>query len=88
MLNNIAMQYIPDTGAAISFISKEVSRILNIEIKPYEKTRIKAITVDGKEVKEILGFAEVDVTLGNQTLEKVRMLVFKNSTNVLYVETC
>ena len=69
MLNNIAIQYIHDTGAAISVISEEVARILNIEIKPYDKTRIKAITADGKEVKYILGFAEVDVTLGNQTLE-------------------
>ena len=88
LLNNTAIQYIPDTGAAISVISEEVTRILNIEIKPYDKIRIKAITADGKEVKDILGFAvddildfEADVTLGNQTLEKVRMLVFKNSTN-------
>ena len=81
LLNNIALQYIPDTGAAISVISEEVARILNIEFKPYDKSRIKAITADGKEVKDILGFANVDVTLGNKTLEKVRMLVFKNSTN-------
>ena len=81
MLNKIAIQYIPDTGAAISVISEEVARILNIEIKPYDKSRIKAVTADGKEIKDILGFAEVDVTLGNQTLEKVKMLVFKNSTN-------
>ena len=39
------------------------------------------MTADGKEVQNILGFAEIDVTLGNQTLEKVRMLVFKNATN-------
>ena len=81
LLNNIAIQYIPDTGAAISVISEEVARILNVEIKPYDKSRIKAVTADGKEVKDILGFADVDVTLGNQTLEKVKMLVFKNSTN-------
>ena len=30
---------------------------------------------------DILGFADVDVTLGIKTLEKVKMLVFKNSTN-------
>ena len=29
----------------------------------------------------MLGFAEVNVTLGNHTLEKVRMLVFKNASN-------
>ena len=81
MLNNIAIYYIPDTGAAISVLCEEVARIQNIEIKPYDKSRIKAITADSKEVKDILEFAGVDVTLGNQTLEKVRMLVFKNSTN-------
>ena len=77
----IDIAQIPDTGAAISVISEEVARILSVEIKPYDKSRIKAVTADGKEVRDILGFAEVDVTLGDQTLEKVRMLVFKNSTN-------
>ena len=81
LLNNIAIQYVPDTGAAMSVLSEEVARILNIKIKPYDKSRIKAVTADGKEVQDILGFAEVNVTLGNQTLEKVKMLVFKNSTN-------
>ena len=81
LLNNVAIQYIPYTGAAISVINEEVARILNIEIKPYDKSRIKAVTADGKEVKDILGFTEVNVTLGDQTLEKVRILVLKNSTN-------
>ena len=70
-----------DTGAAISVISEEEARILNIEIKPYDKSKIKAVTADGTEAKDSLGFAEVDATLGNQALEKVKMLVFKNSTN-------
>ena len=39
------------------------------------------MTADGKEVKDILRFAEVDLTLSNQTLEKVRMFVFKNSAS-------
>ena len=43
LLNNIAIQYIPDTCAAISVISEEVARILNIEIKPYDKSRIKQL---------------------------------------------
>ena len=43
------------------------------------------MTADGNEVQNILGFAEIDVTLGNQTLEKVRMLVFKNATNLSLV---
>ena len=73
LLNNIAIQHMPNTGAAISVISEEVARILKLEIKPYDKSRIKAVTANGKEVQNILGFAEVDVTLGGQTLEKVRM---------------
>ena len=71
----------PDTGAAISVINEEVVKILNVEIKQYDKSRIKAVTADGNEVQNILWFAETYVTLGNQTLEKVRMVVFKNTTN-------
>ena len=51
------------------------------KIRPYDKSKIKAVTADEKEVRDILGFAEVDVILGNNKVEKVRMLVFKNSTN-------
>ena len=57
-----------NTGAAVSVINEEVAKILTIEIKPYDKSRIKAVTAYGKEIKDILGFAEVDVTLGNQIL--------------------
>ena len=32
LLNNIAIQYMPDTGAAISVINEEVAKILNVEI--------------------------------------------------------
>ena len=85
LLNNVAIQYMADTGAGISVISEEVAKILNIEIKPNDKSKIKAVTADGKEVKDILGFAEVDVTIGNQTLERVKMLVFKNTTNPFLV---
>ena len=81
MLNNVAIQYLADTGAGISVISEEVAKILNIEIKSYDRTKIKAVTADGKEVKDILGFAELDATIDNQTLEKVKMLVFKNASN-------
>ena len=73
LLNKIAIKYILYTGAGISVISEEVARQLNLEIKPYDKTRIKSITADCKEVNDILGFAEVEVTAGTQTLEKVRM---------------
>ena len=80
-LNNVSVQYIPDTGATISVISENVAKAIGAEIKPYDRTKIKVITADGKEVKDILGFAEVDVILGNQKLERVKMLVFKNATN-------
>ena len=35
----------------------------------------------GREVKDILGFTEVYVILGNNKVEKVKMLVFKNAAN-------
>ena len=36
------------------------------------------MTADGKEEKDVLGFAEVEVTLGSQKLTNTRMLIFKN----------
>ena len=48
-LNNVLVRYIRDTGAAISVISEDVAKSVGLEIKLYEKTRIKAITTDGKE---------------------------------------
>ena len=80
-LNNISVQYIPDTGATISVISENVAKAIPAEVKPYDWTKIKAITADGKEVQDVSGFAEVEVFLGNQKLEKVKKLVFKNATN-------
>ena len=74
------MKYIPDTGASISVISEEVAKTIGLEIKPYDSNKVKAIKADGKEVKDILGFAEVDVILGNKKMEKVKMLLFKNAT--------
>ena len=80
-LNNVAIQYIPDTGASITVISEEVAKAIGAEIKPYDQSKIKVVTADGKQVKDLLGFAEVDIILGNQKLEKVKTLVFKNATN-------
>ena len=82
-LNNVSVRYIPDTGAAISVISKTVAKAIGVEVKPFDRTKVKAITADGKEVKDIRRspFAEEDVILGNQKLERVNMLVFKNATN-------
>ena len=39
------------------------------------------VTAEGNEVKDLLGFTEADVILGNQKQEKVKMLVFKSLTN-------
>ena len=50
-----------------------------LEIKPFDKSKV--ITADGKEVKDMLGFAEAYIILGKQKLDKVRMLVLKNATN-------
>ena len=60
LLNNESVQYIPDTGAAISVVSEEVAKSLKLEIEPYDKTRVKAITAEGKEVKDIVGLTAVD----------------------------
>ena len=52
-----------------------------IEIKQFNKAKVKVVTAEGNEVKDLLGFAEADVILGNQKQEKVRMLVFKSLKN-------
>ena len=65
LINNIAINYIADTGASITVISEETARRVNAKISPYDRSKIKAMTADGKEVKDVLGFAEVEVTLGN-----------------------
>ena len=60
-------------------ISEEVAKTIGLEIKPYDKTKVKATA--NEKVKDILGFTVVDVILGDQKMEKVEMLVFKNATN-------
>ena len=80
-LNTVSVQYIPDIGAAISIISENVAKAVGADVKPYDGNKIKAITADGKEVRDILGFTEVDFILGNRNLERVKMLVFKTATN-------
>ena len=65
----------------MSVISEDTARTVGAKISPYYKSRIIAMTADGKEVKDILGFAEVEVTLGSQNLANARMLVFKHLTN-------
>ena len=41
-LNNVSVQYIMNTGAAISVISASVVNTIDAEIKPYDRTKIKA----------------------------------------------
>ena len=80
-LNNVTVKYIPDTSASITVISEDEAKAIGAEIKPYDQNKIKVVTADGKEVKDLLGFAEVDIILGDQKLERVKTLVFKNATN-------
>ena len=42
---------------------------------------MRFITADGKEVQDVPGYVETDVTLGEHKLKGVRMLVFKRATN-------
>ena len=65
----------------MSVIREDNARRVNAKISPYDRSKIKAMTADGKEVKDVLFFAEVEVTLGNLKLTNARMLVFKNLTN-------
>ena len=41
----MAIHHMLDSGAAISVISEEVAKILNVEIKPYDKSRTKAVFI-------------------------------------------
>ena len=52
-----------------------------LEIRPFNIDKVKLVTADEKEVKDMLGYAEADIILGNQKLEKVKMIVFKNVKN-------
>ena len=80
-LNNTEVEYIPDTGAAISVISEETAKRAGLNINPYDKNKVRVITADGKEVQDVPGYVETDVTLGEHRLKGVRMLVFKRATN-------
>ena len=51
-LNNVAVKYMPDTGASITVISDNVAKTIGAEVKPYDRNKIKVITADGKEVKD------------------------------------
>ena len=79
--NNVAVNYIPDTGAEISVISEAVANSADLEIRPFDKAKVKVVTAEGNEVKDLLGFTEADLMLGNQKKAKAKMLVFKSLTN-------
>ena len=85
LLNNKSINYIADTGALMSVVSEDTSKIVGAKISPYDRSRVRVMTADGKEVKDVLGFAEVEVTLGNQKLNNATMLIFKNLTNLCLI---
>ena len=52
-----------------------------LEIRPFNKAKVKVVTADGNELKDLLGFVEADIIQGNRKLENLKMLVFKSLTN-------
>ena len=79
-LNNTEVEYISDTGAAMSVISEEAAKRAGLKINPYDNSKIRVTTAEGKEVTDEPGYVEADVTLDNQRLKGVRMIVFKRAT--------
>ena len=65
----------------MSVISEETEKRAGLKIKPYDNSKIRVITVGGKEVPDVAGFMEANVTLDNHKLKGVRMIVFKRATN-------
>ena len=43
-LNNVLINYIPDTGAAISVINEAVAKMAGLEIRPFNKAKVKVVT--------------------------------------------
>ena len=80
-LNNTEVEYIPDTGAAMSVISEETAKRAGLKINPYDSSKVRVITADGTEVPDVPGYVEADVTLDNYRLKGVKMIVFKKATN-------
>ena len=46
----------------VSVISEALANMTGLEIKSFNRSQIKLVTADGKEVKDMLGFAEADIT--------------------------
>ena len=72
-LNNTEVEYIPDTGAAISVISKETAKRAKLNVLQHDKNKVRVMTADDKEVQDVTGYVEADVTLGEHQLKGVRM---------------
>ena len=64
-LNKTEAEYIPDTGAAMTVISEETAKRADLKVNPYDNSKVRVITADGKEVPEVPGYVEADVTLDN-----------------------
>ena len=47
-LNNTEVEYIPDTGAAMSVISEETAKRAGLKVNPYDSTKVRVITADGR----------------------------------------
>ena len=65
----------------MSVISEETAKRAGLKVNPYDNSNIRVITADGKEVPDVQGYVEADVTLDNYRLKGVRMIVFKRATN-------
>ena len=80
--NNTEVEYTEvDTGAAMSVISEETAKRAGLKLSPYDNSKIRVISADGKEVPDVPGYVEADVTLDNHRLKGVKMIVFKMATN-------
>ena len=55
-LNNTEVEYIPDTGAAMSVISEETAKRAGLKVNPYDTSKLRVITADGKEVPDVPGY--------------------------------
>ena len=65
----------------MSVISEETAKRAGLKVNPYDSTKVRVITADGKEVPDVPGYVEADVTLDNYRLKGVKMIVFKRATN-------
>ena len=65
----------------MSVISEETAKRADLKLNPYDNSKIRFITAEGKEVPDVPGYVEADVTLDNYRLKGVKIIVFKRATN-------